>query len=243
MDTSILEDIGLTNSEIRVYLILSEIGSSMAGPIIEKTHLQSSVVHKALKSLIEKGLVQYVIQAKVRHYKATDARQLIDYIEGKKKKLNEILPEILEKQASVKERQLAAVYEGIKGVKTAFNDILRDLKHGSQWKAFVTEDQLEQPDITEFFLQFDNKRAQKKVKALLIVNENLKSFFKKAYKESEAMTFRFTEIDIPTGLVIAGDKLMITTWGEKPSAFMITSSQVVKKYTKFFDSVWKAAEK
>ena len=45
MDTAILEDIGLTNAEIKVYLSLLELGTATAGPIIEKSCLQSSVVH------------------------------------------------------------------------------------------------------------------------------------------------------------------------------------------------------
>lgn len=45
MDTQILEDIGLTNAEIKVYIALLELGTSTAGPIIEKTGLQNSVVH------------------------------------------------------------------------------------------------------------------------------------------------------------------------------------------------------
>ena len=52
MDTKILEDIGLTNAEIKVYLALLELGVSGAGNIIEKSRLQSSVVHNTINNLI-----------------------------------------------------------------------------------------------------------------------------------------------------------------------------------------------
>ena len=39
MDTKILEDLGFTNAEIKVYLALLELGSATAGPIIEKSGL------------------------------------------------------------------------------------------------------------------------------------------------------------------------------------------------------------
>jgi len=64
MDTQILEDLGLTNAEIRVYVALLELGSSSAGKIIEKSGLQNSVVHRALNSLIEKGLISYIKEGK-----------------------------------------------------------------------------------------------------------------------------------------------------------------------------------
>ena len=60
MDTRILEDIGLTNAEIKIYLALLELGTSTAGPILEKSGLQNSVVHMTLKKLVDKGLVTFV---------------------------------------------------------------------------------------------------------------------------------------------------------------------------------------
>ena len=60
MDISILEDIGLTNAEIKVYLALLELGSSTAGPILEKSKLQNSVVHMTLNKLIDKGFVTFI---------------------------------------------------------------------------------------------------------------------------------------------------------------------------------------
>ena len=56
MDTQILTDIGLTQAEIKVYLSLLELGTSTAGPIIENSGLQSSVVFMTLTKLIKKDL-------------------------------------------------------------------------------------------------------------------------------------------------------------------------------------------
>ena len=39
MDLSILEDLGLTHAEIKVYVALLELGSSTAGPLINKSQL------------------------------------------------------------------------------------------------------------------------------------------------------------------------------------------------------------
>ena len=55
MDNTILEDLGLSNAEIKVYLALLRLGSSHAKPIIENTNLQGSVVFRALTSLINKA--------------------------------------------------------------------------------------------------------------------------------------------------------------------------------------------
>ncbi len=60
METAILEDIGLTSSEIKIYLALLELGIGTAGPIMRKTGLQNSVVHATLPKLVEKGFISFV---------------------------------------------------------------------------------------------------------------------------------------------------------------------------------------
>ncbi|MBW2981314.1 helix-turn-helix domain-containing protein, partial [Candidatus Woesearchaeota archaeon] len=85
MDITPLEDLGLTNAEIKVYLTLLELGQTKVGPIIEKSDLQSSVVHNALHKLQDKGLISYIKKGQIKHYKATDPKNFMDFIEEKKK--------------------------------------------------------------------------------------------------------------------------------------------------------------
>ena len=87
MNTKILEDLGLTKSEIKVYLALLELGSSTAGDIIKKANIQNSVLHFTINNLIEKGLVTYVKKGKFRVYQPANPETLISYIEDKKKQL------------------------------------------------------------------------------------------------------------------------------------------------------------
>ena len=69
MDNTILEDIGLTGAEIKVFIALIETGSTTAGKIVEKSKLQNAVVHRAFHSLLEKGLITFIYQGKIKVYK------------------------------------------------------------------------------------------------------------------------------------------------------------------------------
>src|SRR3989339_1914995 len=104
MDTSILEDIGLTGAEIKVFMTLLELGSSSAGKVVEKSGLQNAVVHRAFHSLAEKGLVTYVFNGRIKEYQAIEPKLLIDFIEEKKKKLEKILPELEARTHLAKEK-------------------------------------------------------------------------------------------------------------------------------------------
>ena len=80
MDVSALEGIGLTNAEIKVYLALLELGATKTGLLIEKSGLKSSVVYSALARLMEKGLVSSIKEGKMSTYKASDPKNIIEYI-------------------------------------------------------------------------------------------------------------------------------------------------------------------
>src|SRR3990167_7985859 len=103
MDTTILEDIGLTNAEIKTYLALLELGTATAGPIIEKSGLQSSVVHMTLNKLIDKGFVSFVREGKRNFYQASNPKNIVEYIEEKKERFERLLPELLLKQKTAKQ--------------------------------------------------------------------------------------------------------------------------------------------
>ena len=70
MDLRILEDLGLSNAEAKIYLALLELGTSKTGKIIDLTKLQSSTIYHVLGSLVEKGLVNYIFEGKIKYYQA-----------------------------------------------------------------------------------------------------------------------------------------------------------------------------
>src|SRR3989344_1436238 len=106
MDTQILEDIGLTNAEIKVYLALLELGSATAGPIIEKR------------------LISFVKEGKRNRYQASNPKHIVEYIDEKKERFEQILPDLLKKQKISKEKPEIITFKGIKGVKELLLELL-----------------------------------------------------------------------------------------------------------------------
>ena len=124
MNTQILEDIGLSNAEIKVYLALLELGTSTAGPILEKSGLQNSVVHMTLNKLIERGFVTFVKEGKRNHYQAANPKHIIDFINEKKERFEDILPELLVKQQQAKAKPEIITFRGINGIKELLMELL-----------------------------------------------------------------------------------------------------------------------
>ena len=117
MDTKILEEIGLTQSEIKVYLTLNKLGSARAAEIIEKSGLQSPVVHRAFHSLADKGLITSIEIGKIKEYQSVKPERLVNIIEERKEKLLNIIPELKQQNEIAKKRPEARIYKGIKAIR------------------------------------------------------------------------------------------------------------------------------
>ncbi|MEK6960785.1 MAG: helix-turn-helix domain-containing protein, partial [Nanoarchaeota archaeon] len=212
----ILEDIGLTKGEIKVYLSLLEIGETSAGPVRKKTSLQNSVVHLCLNRLMEKGLVSYVGKGKKRFYTATDPEKLIGFLDEKRRRLQEELPQLLRRQKG-QVRYRVNVYEGKKGLKVIHEDILKDLKRGDDLLVLGAPKEANE-EFEPYFLDFHERRIGRGIHLRIIYRMGV-STWAKTRKKMRLTDVRFlpeklvtpmwiTVYDGRTVLFVAGDVLL-----------------------------------
>ena len=131
----LFEKIGLTHNESTLYLLLLDLGQSSAGDIIKKSGFQSSVVYHLLNSLMEKGIVGSVRSSSKKFYSATSPGNIKSLFEEKQfelqksqKEFEKILPTLMKKKAFSSKNNVVQIYQGSKGLKTAFNEILQNAK-------------------------------------------------------------------------------------------------------------------
>lgn len=235
MDTQILEDIGLSNAEIKVYLSLLELGSATAGPIIEKSGLQSSVVHATLNRLTDKGLISFIQEGQRRHYQAANPKHIIEFINHKKERFEALLPELLLKQNLAKQKPEVVTFQGIKGIKELLMELLEasGKEHhtfGSSIKSLMLGD--------AWWKSYHKKRAEKGIKAKLIFNESLKKWCD--VNKYPNATYKFTKMGFEplTETIIRNDKIGIIIWTDKPIGTLIQNKVAAESYEGFFQMMW-----
>jgi|SRR3989344_666623 len=234
MDTSLLEDIGLSKGEIKVYLTLLNLGNTKVGYIIEKSGMASSAVHNAINTLIEKGLVFYIKKGKIKFYQAASPNQIVNFIEEKKKKFQEILPQLLEKQQIKKESQEAEIFEGTKGVLTMLNILIEDTKKGDEYCFFASYLNEKNEEVQQFFKKYDIKRKDKGLIIKGLAPKELKLLF----IDRKSLKMKYTEFPIPHGISICKNKIAFISWGEKPIGYLIKSEQISQMFKEFFNNLW-----
>jgi len=238
MNTQILEDLGLTGAEIKVFITLLELGSSTAGPVVEKSGLQNAVVHRAFHSLSEKGLISHILEGKIKHYQTIEPKQLLDFIDEKRSQLESIIPELEAKQSHEKEKPSATLFQGIRGVKELLNSIIET--KNQNYYAYGGPKKAQDLLGDHFWGGFHQRRIDRKIPAQLIFHQSLKTWGQ--YLNKKKLTIlRYTskEIEELTETIICGSKVGIIIYSDKPYGFLIKEELVAKAYKKTFDILWK----
>ena len=248
MKIEILEQIGLSKNEIKVYFALLELDQSSATPIVKKSGIPNSKVYPIIEKLIKKGLVSYVIKNNVKYFQAADPKNLIDLLSIKEKQITQqkqeiekLIPQIELKRKLAKERQEATVYEGLDGVKVAFNNILNTLKSGEEYLVFMLGESLKEKTVIRFFQRYHRERIKKRIKVRLLSNIAFKNIVNR-WHDYKNMKIRYTNQKLPVGTFIFQDYVMTVVWGERPTAFIIKSKKNYQFYKIFFEDIWKTAK-
>ncbi|MCK4590004.1 MAG: hypothetical protein KAT77_06170 [Nanoarchaeota archaeon] len=248
----ILGEIGLTKTEIKIYLTLLKLGQSTTTNIIKKAGIHASKVYEFLDRLIQKGLVSYVIKANKKYFQATEPEALIEFIKEKRRKLDGqekeikgLLPELAELQKEAKkERVEANIYEGLKGIKSVYEKILKTLKPG-QRQYIIGAPRIANEKVEGFLLDWHKRRIKKGIKCKYIYDANVKDYGKIREK------MKFTEVKYlppkmisPVWIEIFEDHIATGYISKETTMFfLIKNKEIAKTYLDYFSLMWKIAKK
>lgn len=240
MNTNILEDLGFTNAEIKVYLALLELGSATAGPIINKSGLQSSVVHMTLNNLVSKGFVSFIKEGQRNHYQASDPKTISVYIEEKRKQFEQLLPDLIQKQQMAREKSEVITFKGIRGIKELLYELLE--AGGKEHHAYgSTSESLILGDT--FWVNYHKRRAAKGIKAKLLFNESLRSWVEIHRGPKAEYKYAMERFEPITETIIRNDKIGILIFTKIPLGILIHNKAAAMSYDKFFEVLWNIAKK
>jgi len=239
MDTQILQEIGLSNTEAKVYLALLELGSALAGEITKKSEVNRTNVYDALERLIEKGLVTYVISANRKVFEPVNPEMLREILKDKQEKLSSVINELQLKYKTSRSKEEATIFKGKKGIKSIFEDILKEKK---DLFAYGAESRFADM-FPAYQKHWNDRRARLGIKVKMIYNEKVRQ--RKIKEKLKKLTMKFLpkHYEFPSTIMIYGDKVITIVWTELPFGFMIRSKETVKSHMNFFEILWNIAKK
>mgnify|MGYP001359123548 CR=1 FL=1 len=243
MDITILEDLGLTQAETKVYIALLELGSSSAGHIIEKAGIQNSVTHRALNSLIEKGLISYISEGKKKVYQATNPENFHDFIDDKRKRFDKILPELKKKQGVSKTDSIGEIFKGKRGVIQLYMTLLNS--KGKEYNTFGGGSEGALKTMGEdWWRNLHIRKLAKKLPSRQVFDESIKKFGEELNKKKMSdIRFLPKEYAQLQETIIIGDYVGIAIFKDSPYGILIKDSALADAYRQQFEILWKKAKR
>lgn len=242
-----LKQLGLTEGESKVYLALLKLNSSTVGAIVRESGVSYSKIYEVLGRLTEKGLVSFVLKEKTKYFQGVKPDRLLDIIKQKemeikkiKKVIQNILPD-LEAMGGSKDNQSAEIFIGLKGLATAYDILLKNYSKEEPISFFYVHDEKYAEIANDFYEKEFNHFKELKLKLRGVVNSDLK----KSSSFLRTPTFidlKFVDFPLPSTIDIYQDKILMTTWRDKPFAYLITSKEISENMMNYFDRVWAQAK-
>ncbi|MDI6798469.1 MAG: helix-turn-helix domain-containing protein [Candidatus Aenigmarchaeota archaeon] len=246
-----LEEVGLTKSESKVYLALLELGMSTKTPILRKSMVSSSIIYEILEKLVRKGLASSIVIDKTKYFQANEPSMLLEFLERDKRKIDErikivkkFIP-LLRLKKEIKEEMLfASIYKGLNGLKAMLEEVVEEefkKNKTKQWLAMgVTAYKKE--SFNRFWINWHGKiRPKYKVKAQFIFCERGTKYFHELRK-TPLTEVRYVLSSTPVCVTVVGSRTLIMKYTDIPSFLLIRSEDVANSFTQFFNVIWKSAK-
>jgi predicted transcriptional regulator len=243
-----LKEIGLSETEVDVYLaLLKTSGAQPASIVANKTRMNRTTAYKTLLQLAKRGLVAKTLKYGIISFYADEPEEkLKNLIESKQDKLQEAnrkifeeLPALMMKDANYDRLPKVRYYEGVEGIKQIYEMILK-----------VGQDYYRYGDITkiygmlgEFTDEYIHKRNKLKIKAHAIMPYNKKGGQKLMERDKselrESLYLPEELFPIEGEIRIFGDKVAILSLRkESPIGVVIESEVIAKMFKSIFMLTW-----
>ncbi len=243
----ILRELGLTDGEAKVYLLLSKRGKLSASQIARETRLNRSNTYKILERLIEKKLVFSSLVEKTRFFSATRPERLkeiyeqsIRLLKGKEKEISDFVSNI-KKLEKTKPTPIPGfsieVHEGVEEIRNISENILGECKKEENVYSFGYEYALEKVTGVYWWQNFIKRRAMKNIRFRAVFN-----FHKKAKKPKLPLTeVKYANLRQLGNIEVAMYKnvvLILVMSKDIPRAILIRSKDITDGFKDYFNFLW-----
>jgi sugar-specific transcriptional regulator TrmB len=244
-----LKKIGLTGSEIKVYLGLLKTGISSKGPILREAKIAPSKIYNILDKLMEKGLVSTITKNNVKNYSAAPIERLREIINFKRKELekdekdlNSILPILLSIQKGKNETK-AEIFRGWKGMATAYSEALTHLKKDNEVLILGASKGYNPERSKDFFSKYSNLSREKGISIRMILNENSRKYISEMENELKTkFSKRFLEKTSPAEIVTTKEYTAIVILKDEPIVIAIKDKETAESFITYFNILWDIAK-
>ena len=234
-----LEDLGLTAHEALIYLSVLKNGEAPAGVILDEVKLHREQVYRALKRLVDDGLITQFEKRKRSYYSAVDPSVLINKTKAKLAVAESLEPYLRELHS--KKPQVITVTEGEEAIKLLNEDMIATIPEEGEYLILggVGESWWQ---AASKYIELTRKQFEKKrIRARIIAYEGATYPKDTAYGELNISVKKLKRTYVlPASTAIYGDKVAIALLDPGNIAIItIENEKVANSFRQTFEALWK----
>ncbi|MFH0905773.1 MAG: helix-turn-helix domain-containing protein [archaeon] len=233
-----LRDIGLTENEDKIYLMLLKLGPCKVSKLSKETQIVRTSLYDILNSLIEKGIVTEHLENSIKIFTAAEPESLVEIYEEKLNRLKENIPKLDELKYSFKESYVES-FKGKKGVLAILSDILKTGKDFLIYGNYTWS----KKTFKHIPSQFALGRISKKINAKVLVDNATEPFRQRNdYRSLTELRYHPEMLKTKTITFIYDDKVSIFTQGNDIYGIIIKNKDISDMHKVMFEKYWKEAK-
>ncbi|MBI4452620.1 hypothetical protein HY637_04265 [Candidatus Woesearchaeota archaeon] len=236
MNMEILKELGLTNTEIKIYITLLQLGSSLASKISRHSKVERAVTYHTLEKLMRKGIASYVIRENRKYFSAAEPEKLKALMTEKEELLNNLIPELKKLEKPQDQPLSIEVFRGVEGYKTVMEDLIRDKK-----PYYIIGYSGKGSTISKFwYIHYQKRRIKKKIRRYLLVHRGKKNIDSLKYPLTKTRVLPETIIYEPkTSTIIYGkDNVLLFLPLQEFAGIRIKNKETHESYLEYFNILW-----
>ena len=234
-----LKELGLTDNEVRIYLLLLKQGMVNPSEISQKLGLHRGYIYDALERMQEKEIVNSILKNNKKYFQATSPENLIELLKFKLESLQKIVPDLMKIAELKKEETKVELHRGKRVYRILLRDMISNLKKNEEaYLIGIDEDILITEVETIYLKQYLNAIKSKNIKEKIII--------KTGGKKLRGSNLQYKELDEKyigkTAQIIYNNKVAIFILGAPYYLIIIDNKEVAETYKKQFNLLWNIAK-
>jgi sugar-specific transcriptional regulator TrmB len=236
---SVFIQLGLSESESSVYAASLALGPATAIELAEKSDIKRTTVYTVVDSLLNKGLMTVEIKGLKRKFVAEHPSQLETVLESRKDLLSNTLKRYESVFAKRKGDSSIRYYQGLVGMKTAYTDLLRQLRPKDFYYAISNHKQWYGTD-PKFFQSFIEERIPLRITTKLLLVDSKETREMKRFERNFEQNIKLLPPTIPltTTSIVTPRRVMIHQLVQPIMVIVIENQNIIQMQKETFDLLW-----
>lgn len=234
-----IQDVGLTESEAKLYVTALTQGPSTALSLSRATEIKRATVYGQIESLKKKGMMRIEFNGAKKRFVAENPTQLKQVIDQRKTKLDKVIPALASLYNLGGKESFIKYYEGINGLKALYEELLRIVHPREDFCVIAHQHEWYERDAV-YFEHFLERRAKIVHSARLIFQDSERARFSQERGNLLRQEVRLLPngVTMNADIIVTPHCLVVHQWKDPITALMIENHNVAQTQLEIFNFMW-----